>query len=303
MNWDVLGLGSSTVDDFLYVPSFPAADTKMEVLHSQRQGGGLTATALVAAARLGMRCAFAGVLGDDEISRWVEADLQREGLDTSLVVRHPDARPIHAVIIVEQAQHTRTILYSIKGRVGADEFQPSAEVIRSARVLFVDDFGIPGHIRAAKIAREANIPIVGDFERDQTPLLPDLLALVDHVILSAGFVSRYAGVNDPIQAARHLWHDGRAAVVVTGGESGCWFTTDGQSVQYQPAFRVEAVDTTGCGDVFHGAYAAALNWNMPVEERIRFASAAAALKATQPGGRQGIPTREQVESFLRQSSA
>jgi sulfofructose kinase len=299
VSWDILGLGSATVDDFLYVPFFPLPDTKMEVLDSQRQGGGLTATALVAAARLGAHCAFGGVLGDDEISRWVEADLQREGLDTSLVVRHPDAQPIHAVIIVEQAQHTRTILYSVKGRVGADDHEPSADVIRAARVLFVDDFGIPGHIRAAKIAQEADIPIVGDFERDQSTHLPDLVALVDHLILSAGFVARYTGINDPQAAGRHLWHERRAAVVITCGVEGCWFTIDGQKVQHQPAFQVEAVDTTGCGDVFHGAYAAALTWVLSVEERIRFASAAAALKATQPGGRQGIPTREQVELFLR----
>lgn len=272
----------------------------MQVLHSQRQGGGLTATALVAATRLGARCAFAGLLGDDDISRWVEADLQREGLDTSQAVRHPDARPIHAVIIVEQQQQTRTILYSLKGLVGADESAPSAEVIRSARVLFVDDFGIAGHIRAAKIARDAGMPIVGDFEREKEPLLPELIQLVDHLILSAGFVERFAGISDPEAAVRHLWHDRRAAVIVTGGVEGSWYTTDGQTVVHQPAFPVKAVDTTGCGDVFHGAYAAALNWGMPIADRVRFASAAAALKATQPGGRQGIPTRAQVEAFLRE---
>ncbi|MEZ4670361.1 MAG: PfkB family carbohydrate kinase [Anaerolineae bacterium] len=297
--WDVLGLGSSTVDDFLYVPIYPQPDTKMEVEDSQRYGGGLTATALVAAARLGARAAFGGLLGDDEISRWVETDLQREGVDTSLVVRHPDARPIHAVIVVEETHQTRTILYSLKGQVGADDTRPAADVIRSSGVLFIDDFGIPGQIRAATIAREAGIPVVGDFEREASPRIPELIDLVDHLILSIGFTERYTHIREPEAALRHLWNETRAVVVLTAGTHGCWYSTDGRQVQHQPAFAVKAVDTTGCGDVFHGAYAAALNWDMSTAERIRFASAAAALKATQPGGRRGIPTRDMTEAFLK----
>jgi sugar/nucleoside kinase (ribokinase family) len=300
IRWDVLGLGSATVDDLLYVDSFPTPDTKMPAQSIQRHGGGLTATGLVAVARLGARAAFAGVLGHDETSRWVEDDLKREGVDVSQVVHYEDAKPIHAVIIVEQEKRTRTILYAIPGRVGADEHRPSEDIIRSTRVLYVDDFGMAGHIRAAKIARREGIPIVGDFEREQTPRLPELIDLVDHLIVSAGFAARYAGLTDPTEAARKLWHDRRAMVAVTCGEEGSWYYTGEGKPRQQPAFHVAVVDTTGCGDVFHGAYAAALTWDMSLEERIRFASATAALKATQPGGRQGIPGREQVQAFLRE---
>lgn len=300
--WDVLGPGSATVDDLLYVDSFPAPDTKMPVQSIQRQGGGLIATGLVAVARLGARAAFAGVLGIDDMSRWVEEDLKREGVDVSQVVHHEDAKPIYAVIIVEQQKRTRTILYHVPGRAGADEHLPTEDAIRSARVLYVDDYGVPGHIRAARIARSEGIPIVADFEREYIPRLPELVDLVDHLIVSAGFAARFAGITDPAEAARKLWHEGRAVVAVTCGEEGSWYYT-GQGVpQHQPAFHVEVVDTTGCGDVFHGAYAASLTWDMTLEERIRFASATAALKATQPGGRQGIPTREQVVAFLREQS-
>src|SRR5436190_18268931 len=98
--WDILGLGSATVDDFYYVPHFPIPDTKVEILSSERQGGGLTATALVAATRLGVRCAYGGALGTDAISQWVEQDLEHEGIDVSLVTHHEDAHPIHAHVIV-----------------------------------------------------------------------------------------------------------------------------------------------------------------------------------------------------------
>src|SRR5262249_33755902 len=117
--WDILGLGIATVDDLLYVSSFPAPDTKTQILHSERHGGGLTATALVAAARLGARCGYAGVTGHDEFSMFIEQDLAREGIDTSLIVRRADAEPIHAVIIVDQTAHTRTILFTASARAGA----------------------------------------------------------------------------------------------------------------------------------------------------------------------------------------
>src|SRR5436305_4642194 len=142
--YDVLGLGCVAVDDLLYVPAYPPADAKVQVRRRERQCGGLTATALVAAARLGARCAFAGVLGDDPDSRFVLDCLEAEGVDTAHVVRRPDARPIRSTIIVDEARRTRTILYDLGGSTGADPAAPPEDVIRSARVLFVDHYGVEG---------------------------------------------------------------------------------------------------------------------------------------------------------------
>ncbi len=297
--WDILGLGCVTVDDLLYLPEYPAPDSKMQISGSERQGGGLTGTALVAAARLGTHCAFAGVMGNDDVSNWILNDLKQEGLDVSQAVRRADARPFRATILVESQGHTRTILYDAPEMSGADDELPTDDVIRSTRVLFVDDFGIVGQLRAARIAHDAGIPIVGDFERVTTPRVADLITLVDHLIVSIRFASALTALSDPAEAARKLWHEHSSVVVITGGAQGCWVTENGQDVTHFPAFKVEVVDTTGCGDVFHGAYAAALTWDMPLPERIRFASASAALKATQAGGRRGIPTREIVEIFLK----
>jgi sulfofructose kinase len=303
-SFDILGIGCVSVDDLLFVPgSYPPADTKTRVLNWDRQCGGLTGTALVAAARLGARCAFAGLLGVDDLSRIVEENFLREGVDISHAPRAKDAPMPHAVIVVAPETRTRNIFYRIDGRIGADDDLPDESVIRSARILFLDQYGMTGCLRAATIARGAGISIVADFEDSSHPQFPELLRLVDHVVLPQDIAQKITGENVPEAATRAVWHQDCEAVVITCGIAGSWFLGKDGVVRHQPAFKVRAVDTTGCGDVFHGAYAAALVQGASLDECVRLATAAAGLKATQPGGQRGIPTRVQVEGFLRSSPA
>jgi len=302
---DILGLGVTTVDDFLYVAGYPPPDVKTRVVRRDRQCGGLTMTALVAAARLGARCSYAGVLGDDELSQMVVDCMQREDIDTGLLVRRPGARPVHATIVVDLQTQTRNIFYDPAGAVGADVAWPPASVVCSAKVLFVDTYGIEGMTRAARIAREHGIPVVADFEHGEAPGFGELLHLVDHLIVSRGFACSWTESPDPEVAASRLWHDGRDTVVVTDGDRGGWYVTraSGLMPRHYPAFEVNTVDTTGCGDVFHGAYAAALARGLCLEERLRLATAAAALKASKPGGQAGAPTLAEVEAFVSDTLA
>lgn len=295
--YDVVGLGAVTIDDLIYVESYPPPDAKVPVLRSQRQCGGLTGTALVAAARLGAKCAYAGILGTDALSTYLTECMQSECIDMSQVIRRPGVYPIHSTIVVDETRHTRNVFVDLSGGSGADEAGPHPELLLSTRVLFVDHIGVPGMIRAASICRNASIPIVADFERNTGPDFEALLALVDHLIVSQSFAEKLTGSKTPAEAARKLWSPHREIVVVTCGSAGCWYLARG-SVCHQAAFEVVPVDTTGCGDVFHGAYAATLAEGVALPERIIFASAAAALKATQPGGQSGIPTRTAVRAFL-----
>lgn len=298
--FDVLGLGAVAVDELIYVDSYPAADQKAHVLRTERQCGGLSATALVAASRFGAKCAYAGVLGDNDLSLFATNRMREEGIDLDHLHSRPETCPVHSYIVIDQARGTRNIFADSRNAIGADANWPSAEVIRAAKVLFVDHFGLPGMLRAARIAMEAHIPIVSDLERDAGPKFQDLLALVDHLIMSAGFASELTGTKEPAEIVNRLWTKQRNTVVVTAGEKGCWFKANdlGNDVHHQPAFKVSVVDTTGCGDVFHGVYAASLAEGVPTQRRILLASAAAALKATQPGGQAGIPTRAGLEEFL-----
>jgi ribokinase len=296
--FDVLGLGCVAVDELLYVPAYPQPDTKTRVRERDRQCGGLAATALVAAARLGARCAYAGTLGDDVDSRFVVDCFGREGIDVSYLRRRPEARPIRSFIVVDESKLTRTIIFDIAGALPAQPDWPPEEAIARARVLFIDHFGVEGMIRVARLARSAGVPVVADFERNEWPEFPELLGLVDHLIVSQDFAARLTGVTDPAVAVDRLWSGDRQCVAVTCGGDGCWVRGRELPLRQFPACRVEVVDPTGCGDVFHGAYAATLAQGLDLPERIRWASAAAALKATRAGGQAGIPTRTAVQEFL-----
>jgi sugar/nucleoside kinase (ribokinase family) len=314
VRWDILGLGVVAVDDLLYVDCFPRPNTKMRIHSKRRQGGGLTATALVAAARLGARTAFMAVLGDDELSRFTLQEMERGGVDCAPVLRREEARPVHAVVIVDRSTGERTILYADDGVVPIRPEEIGADLIAGCRLLFVDFTAAEGGLRAVELAHAHGIPVVADIEQESAPCMADLIPLVDHLIVDAEMAGRATGETQPESMVRRLAqpspggaqpHSGgarpeRACTVVTAGEKGCWYAEWGGQVHHFPAYRVNVVDTTGCGDVFHGAYAACIAGGESVPAAIRIATAAAALKATQPGGRSGIPTRPVVEAFLRE---
>lgn len=302
--FDILTLGAVAVDDLLYAASYPPPDDKAEVLRRERQCGGMSAIAAITAVRLGGTAAYAGVLGRDELSGFVAAQMRAEGVRLKHLGRRAEVRPIHSIIIIDSKRGSRNIFYDVSGVLGAAEDWPPLSVVQSARVLFVDWFSVPGMIRAARAARAAGIPIVADFEQRNLPGFSVLLGLPDHLIVSASFASCITGLADPRRALQKLWRKHHQLVAVTCGARGSWYlhAEDPSRPRHQPAFKVGVVDTTGCGDVFHGAYAVALARGMNVRERMRFAAATAALKATRPGAHKGIPALDEVQKFLRQSA-
>ena len=295
--FDLLGLGSTSVDEVLYVEAFPAPDTKTRVIRAERTCGGLTGRALVAAARLGASCAYAGRLGFDEYSRLIEENFAREGIDTSYAPRAGESSVVVSTIVVGLGTGTRNVFSRSSGMTGAHDRLPAAEVIRNARTLLVDHHGVKGAIRACRLARSAGIPVVADIERADDASFGDLLAAVDHLVVSKAFACRLTGARSAKDAASALWSPQRSAVVVTSGARGCWFTESGRRVDHFHTPSVEARNTSGCGDVFHGAYAAGLAFGADMKQRLEMASAAAALYASRPGG-PDVPRRKDVAQFL-----
>jgi sugar/nucleoside kinase (ribokinase family) len=301
MAHDILGLGCVAVDELLEVEHFPTEDVKAPILSRRVEVGGTTATALLAASKLGIRCAYAGILGDDPESRLVLQTFQQAGIDGSLIRRDPAARPIRCTIFSSRASGSRTVLYDLSGAHPASLDWPTDDAIRAAKLLLVDQFGTEAIIRAARICRAANIPVVADLEQyDPRPEFLTLIREATHLVFSRELALRVTGCSSPAKALERLRTGEQRAIVVTAGAEGAWFVASdfAPRVQHQPAYQVRAKGTTGCGDVFRGAYSAALLDGLSVAEAVRFGSAAAALRASAESPSERLPGREAVLQLI-----
>jgi sulfofructose kinase len=297
-SFDIVGVGCAAVDDIVFVSVYPAPDSKQRVVRRERHCGGLIASALVAAGRLGASCCFAGTLGYDTSSDEVLRCLGAEGIDVSNVIRSRGAQPVNSVIIVDATTGTRTILFQPFANPNPE---PLAEaVVRAGRVLAVDDVDGDRALAAANVAARLGVPVVADLEMIDSPNSAMLLARADHVIVSESYAASVTGRRQPADAVRDLWRPTRSLVAVTAGKHGCWYRSadSPDTVEHEPAYAVEVTDTTGCGDAFHGAYAAGLAWGWQPSLRIALASATATLTATKIGGQASLPTREAVERLI-----
>lgn len=295
---DILALGCLAVDELLLSPIWPEPDTKTRLLARDRQGGGLTGNAMVAASRFGAKVAYGGSLGTDSDSQFLRELYLREGICLDYCRTNPAFSPIRSTIVIDQSKNTRTIWFDLPGQLGALVTWPPEEVIASSKVLFVDHYGIEGMIRAAKIARTVGVEVVADLERDEHPRFAEILPLVDHLILSRKFATKRTGKHSAREAVEELARIGAKVAIVTDGEAGAWVVAEGNCFHF-PAFPVQVVDSTGCGDAFHGVYAACLATGMTLMDRLKHASAAAALKALHLGAQRGLPTRPEIEAFLK----
>jgi sulfofructose kinase len=294
---DVVGLGANSVDFVHLLPGYPqpfGSYAKMKIERQEILCGGQTATAMCACARLGLRARYAGVTGTDENGRRVRSELRRRGIDlTDVIIR--DAQNQFAVILVDETNGDRIVLWDRDDQLMMRERDMPVEAIASTRVLHVDDVDQAAAIRAAQIAREHGVPVTSDIDR-LTDRTPELIDAVSIPIFAQHVPARVSGFTDPEQALMALRRPHHTMLCVTLGEQGA-MALDGRGTHYAPAFAVEAVDTTGAGDVFRAGFIDAWLRGWPIDDVLRFANAAAAVSCTRLGALGGIPTREEVEAL------
>ncbi|MBN1350887.1 sugar kinase [candidate division KSB1 bacterium] len=296
MQFDCVGFGLCASDYLCLLPEYPALDQKTELIAFAKNGGGPVPTAMVTLARLGARSAFIGKVGDDAEGRYIIDELQKEGVDTGGVRIDPESATPQAFIWIDNPSGKKTIALNRTGISAFKATELNERLICSGRILHLDGREVEPSLLAAECARKAGRTVVMDVG-SLRPRIESLLSMVDYPVVSENFVLQYFGRIDHAQAAEKLLQFGCSAAVVTCGNRGCFGATK-SGIIFQPAFDVNVVDTTGAGDVFHGAFIYGLLQKWELASTLRFASAVAALKCTQLGGRTGIPNLEGVESFL-----
>ncbi len=295
-SFDVVGMGLNSVDFLSLVPAFPTSNSKMEILRFARSGGGQVATALVALSRWGVKTKYIGKVGGDELGQFSFDSIRQEGVDVSSVMIEPDTPTQIGNILVEAASGDRTILWRRDQRLMYREGELCRDDICSGKILHLDGHDIRAAIRSARWAKEEGIPTVIDIDKVE-PLTPELIKEIDFVVTSSRFPALYTGISDREKALMELQKYTEGFLCATLGPEGAMALVDGE-ILYVKSLKVEILDTTGAGDVFHGGFIYGLLQNWEVTEILRFGNAVATLKCRDLGGRRGIPTLDEVHRFL-----
>lgn len=300
-NYDVVGLGVSTIDILALVDHFPSGDDAQPALAMGVQGGGPVASALAALARLGARTAMLDALGDDWRAGQILDEFAALGVETRFIVRRPDQSSGLASILVQAGSGQRAIVYSPKN---ADDLLPEevpADLVQGAHFVHLNGRHWAACLHAAALARQAGVQVSFDGGAGRyRPDLRQLLPLVDICIVARSFAAEYAACDALQPAAQALLAEGPSLVVITDGINGSWVFPKMAASFHQPAFRMpQVVDTTGCGDAYHGAFLFGLLRGLPLLQTAALASAVAALNSQALGGRAALPSLPQVEAFLR----
>ena len=295
---DVVGIGECSIDYVYRLPALPMPGTpaaKIRISSHLVLPGGQVATTLATCAALGLTASYAGVVGDDENGTRIRQELESRGVNTqAAVIRSAPNR--YAVILVDASSGERIVLWERDARLNLSREELPADLIRSARVLHVDTVDEEAAIEAARIARDAGVAVTTDIDH-VTSCTERLLDLATIAIFSEHVPRELTGEADHERALHGLRRRYDGWLCVTLGDRGSMLL-EGERLHQVPAFEVTAVDTTGAGDVFRGAFIHAwLRGDAPAGI-LRFANAAAAISCTRPGALGGVPTPEEIRRFL-----
>jgi sulfofructose kinase len=274
----------------------PRGGEKIALDRLVERAGGQVATAALAAARLGLEVGFIGAVGDDAAGDASLAPLRAAGVDLQHVRTLPGVESRQALVLVEAEGGERTVLGHRNPALLLEADAASPGAVTSSRALLVDAEHPAASRRAAAIARSAGIPVVCDVDRVE-PESVALIREVDFPIVSNGFAEQFSRNTSPEEALRALCAPGVRMAVVTLGERGAVARVDGRVLRC-PARDVAALDTTGAGDVFRGAFVWELLRGGSAETVLRTACAAAALACRKLGAQSALPDAAELEAFL-----
>lgn len=297
----IVGIGLNCVDILIRLGDMPTWEGSASLRAIRLDGGGPVGTALVAAARLGARVGYVGTIGNDAVGALKRQYLSKEGIDTSQVKIRPYTEPNLVLVFVHEKSAER--VFAIPDDYYKDPLRPDEldrQYITSADYLHLDGIYGEAALQAAKWMREAGKRVVLDAiktEGKPDPILGDIVAWTDVLISGSAFARGLTGEDDFLKASKLILGMGPKIVVETRGDQGSFTVTENEAF-HTPAFQVEALDTTGAGDVFHGAYIYGLIQDWDVRRIATFATAMAAIKCTRLGGRNGIPNLDEVNRFL-----
>lgn len=297
---DVVGVGVNAVDTLIQLPRFPAADSKLEFSESAVMPGGQVASAMIACQKWGLATRYVGKVGDDEYGELHRAEFAKVRVEAHLI-RADGCASQSSFILVDQSSGDRTVLWKRDRRVALRPEDLQREWIVGARALLVDGHDTEAAALAARWARDAGIPVTADLD-NLYPGVEALLENVDFIVSSKEFPERLTGEKDLLKSLPIIQRKFKNRLTAaTLGRDGvvAW---DGTTFSYRPAYRVNAVDTTGAGDIFHAAFVYAQLEGLELQDQLSFSCAAAGLNCTGSGARGHIAPLEEIRKLMREGT-
>ena len=302
LSFDVLGIGLNATDTLLLVQEFPPYAGKVPFKNELLSPGGQVATAVVTCAKLGLRSKYIGTVGDDLRGKIQRESLEGTGVDTrGLIVREGCSNQT-AYIIIDESTGERTVLWQRPDclRLSASEIR--VEDITTSRPIHIDGYDIEAAAYAASVARQHGVLVSLDVDTIYSGF-DSVLKNVDYLVAGSGWPGKWTGEADPFVALDQLHAEyGMRVAAMTMGERGALALEEGRW-WYSAGFEVSCADTTGAGDVFHGAFCYAMLMSMPMREALEFSNAAAAINCTAIGARGHVPSRTEIESLIDAAAA
>lgn len=294
---DVVGVGINATDTIIRLPRFPTLDSKVEIISSQMMPGGQIASAMVACSRWGLSARYVGKIGEDAAARLQIDEMEKEGVDAHWITA-PGCDSQSAYILVDESSGERTVLWKRDSSIALMPGDLKREWIWDARILLVDGHDTEASATVAGWAKQEGLEVVGDFD-NRYPGVEAVLELTDFPVTSRDFPERLTGEKDLLKSLPAIFRRFKCRLMAaTLGRLGV-LAWDGVRFLLCPGFRVDAVDTTGAGDIFHGAFVYGLARGKPLEEILEFACAAAALNCMASGARGNIAPLAEIEKLRR----
>ncbi|MBY5600994.1 sugar kinase [Rhizobium leguminosarum] len=296
----VLCVGAAVMDTLFRVRSLPTGQGKILPYDMLQIAEGMASSAAFAVARLGGNASLWGAVGNDAIGERIIADLSESGIDTSGMLRVEGARSAIATILVDD-QGERLIVPFYDAGLHETVKPVTRQDVSSFDAVLVDVRWPKLALRTLLAAQEAGKPAILDGDVAGDGVIEMLAPAASHIVFSQPAAERLAGAAELVKVVGLLKRKFEQAFIsVTAGENGCfWFDDRTGEIAHLAAPKVRAVDTLAAGDIFHGAFALAVAEGLPIEETMRWASMAAALKCQVFGGRTGAPSRAEVRNGLR----
>lgn len=298
--YDIVGIGVSTLDVLTIVEAFPSDESVQKALNAKFQGGGPIATALATAANMGGKVAMIDSLGDDFVGQYILNDFSKYGVVSSQIQVTANTTSSLASVWIRQRDGKRSIAYHPGSSPVLNASYANTDILKKAKIIHVNGRHLQFCLKACRLARANKVKTSfdGGKGRYRSELIP-LIPLIDICIVASDFAYKYSNTTNIENAAQCFLEHGCELTVITDGENGSFIFSKDEHF-HQPAFSIEnVVDTTGCGDVYHGVFLLFLSRGFTLKQSAEYASAAAAINAQYIGGRGMLATMPEVTAFIK----